>query len=148
MHNALPLIVEIEQLYVCGKGRIAGSLDKCCAARHTGVVIPTRCCVDYVIHRAECLFRVADLAIAGFQTLERDAAGTFMKEDAIYIYEAGTITQISNLMFVPDFLNDSLRHVRFLAKVFGAIFSEWADCAGMLWLDELALRASLERAKY
>ena len=60
---------------------------------------------------AERLLRVTYLATVGFQPLQRNAARALMQKHAVYIYEAGTVAKIGDLVLVPDFFNDRKRHI-------------------------------------
>jgi hypothetical protein len=59
-----------------------------------------------MIHRAEHLLRVTNLPTCGFESLKRDAAGTLVQKYAICVEQAGAVTQIHYLMFVPDFFDN------------------------------------------
>ena len=105
MRDALALVAEIEQIDTGLERGLAGGLNKCRAARHTGFIGAPRKGIDNMIHRAERLFRVPDLPVAGFEALQGHAARAFMQKHAVYIYEAGAVAKIGDLMLVPDFLD-------------------------------------------
>ena len=117
MSDTLAHITEVEQLDSGAQGSFTGGLNECGATRHAGRIGSAGKGIDDVIHGAECLLRIAHLAPTGLEAFERHAAGALMQEYPVDVDEAGAVTQIGYPVFVPDFVDNCLRH----------------GCSGFLW---------------
>ena len=113
MGDTLTHVAEIEKVDASFQCGVAGRLNEIFPRWHDRVVGSAREGVDDVIHCAKCLLGVTYFAAGCLEAFQSNAAGTFVQEHSVYIYETGAITQVGNLMFLPDFLNDCFDKCQF-----------------------------------
>ena len=112
MGNTLARIVDVEQGDAGAARLLAHTYDKLPATVHGGVIASSREGIDDMIHGAEHLPRVFHPAAFFRHGAQGNAAGALMQENPVDVQQAGTVSQISDEMVIPDFFENSLWHFR------------------------------------